>query len=238
MDLIGDYGSDDEDRNNSHTTKAKKRLIEIVPSLQVPYDTFVRSVPHTAGNWTGHVYCTIPQVAWTECMEESVRRFQEHLQQDCSFSDLQLISHLDQEIHMSLSRPFVLQLSSISSFVDKLRKRLTQLPSTTLKVNANKEKILVNDEKTRSFWTWPMDANPILLAIVEEINAVLHSYNQPPYYDPPIFHISLASVVGELKTKIKGTSTIKAIAPRALRVHQIHCSFGKTKHFSFDLNDN
>ena len=85
--------------------------------------------------------------------------------------------------------------------------------------------------------------NPTLLAIVEEINAVLISYKQTPYYDPPLFHISVASVVGNLLLKATDNKEVddkkKTVgsAHKALRVDQIHCTFGTTKHYSITLDD-
>jgi Uncharacterised conserved protein len=78
----------------------------------------------------------------------------------------------------------------------------------------------MNDEKTRSFWTISMDVSPTLMAIVEEVDAMLKTYNQPPYYTPPLLHISsIGSLVGDL-VEVTNTTTIITINPTANSNHK------------------
>lgn len=251
--------------SNESVTNAKKKrktnkCIEIVAYESVSPDTFVRSVPHIPGNWAGHAFCPVPKNhhAWREAMTESVLRFQQHLQKlGDAFSGNHIISHIPSNsgnninetmppptIHFSLSRPFSLQLSSVESFVEKLQQRLQYIPTIpALCVYPMAERVLVNDEGTRSFWTWPLGSastqqqHPTLMAIMEEINSVLRSYNQPPYYDPPIFHISLASVSGAIPVTTANAKTTPTASTTSLYmpVKQVHCTFGTTKHFKIDL---
>ena len=249
---------DDDNRSQPNKKRKNRKAIEIVSFQNVsPSTIFVRSVPHIPGNWAGHLFCPVPNDSsgWhTDIMTESVLRFQQHLENDFGeFGGTQIISHVPPNennartlptiipMHLSLSRPFALQLSSLESFVTKLQQRLQHLPATTLRVHPTAERILVNDDRTRSFWTWPVDANPTLMAILEEIDAVLQAYKQPTYYDPPLFHISLASVVGDLEAistkNIQNSSPKPSTANKSLymTVNQIHCTFGTTKHYKMDL---
>jgi hypothetical protein len=57
---------------------------------------------------------------------------------------------------------------------------------------------LVNDDKTRSFWSWKVQPAAALIKIVSHVDGILQDYNQPKYYEPPVFHISLASFNGDL----------------------------------------
>ena len=261
MDLLEDYGSDSSDDNDNDDKKAKieefpPRRIEIVPSQQADPETFVRSTPHIVGNWAGYIYAAVPikNECLQDAMSESVVRFQHYLCQ-IRYPGNQLVSHLDHPtLHLSLSRHFALQLSSIESFVEKLQKRLQLLPTTTIRLSSSEE-ILVNDDKTRSFWTWPIATNAALLAIVEEINAVLKIYNQLRY-DPPKFHVSLASVVGDIirhhvtnandsndgffkhggpPADSNATSTSATTEVHYIRVKEIECSFGTTKKYRIQL---
>ena len=273
MDLLQDYGSEnsssDEEgplpsdtSNNGSVTNSKKkfkrnRCIEIVAYESVSPDTFVRSVPHIPGNWAGHVFCPVPSnhPAWHEAMTESVLRFQQHLRNlGEDFTGNQIISHVPSRnnnnatipvptIHLSLSRPFSLQLSSVESFVEKLQQRLKYIPTiSALCVYPTAERVLVNDEGTRSFWTWPLGStstqqHATLIAITEEINSVLRHYNQPPYYNPPLFHISLASVAGAIPAATTNTKTTSSASRKSLYmpVKQVLCTFGTTKHYKIDL---
>lgn len=251
-----------------------RRNIQIVSSTQnnnVKAEAFVRSKPHVPGNWSGHVYVPIPasnNTAWKDAINESLVRFQIHLEDRPQQKQQQdvittIVSHVDEGLHLSLSRPFVLQLSSISSFVECLQQRLQYLPTTTLRVSPGKEQILVNDDQTRSFWTWPVDENPTLISIIDQINTVLQRYKQAPYYDPPKFHISLASVAGDLLATAgnnnnnntisagNGNNNRKRKAPTTssssdndhektttvlyLPIRQLQCTFGTTKQYTIHL---
>ncbi|CAB9519974.1 U6 snRNA phosphodiesterase [Seminavis robusta] len=263
MDLLGDYGSDDDDDSDTisitPTTRKRKRSkeqddtaitpppITIVPSQSIKASTFVRSTPHVPGNWAGHVFAAVIRLEdWRNTLTESLHRFQVYLEK-IGFAGGTVISHLDSnELHMSLARPFTLQLGSIQPFVQQLEKRLCHLPTITLCINPCDEKVLVNDDRTRSFWTLPIHANPTLRAIVEEVDAVLQNYNQPAYYNPPVFHVSVASVVGDLEAlanrncqqtktaKSRGSSSTKSHT-RHVNLKQVQCSFGNTKCYSINL---
>jgi hypothetical protein len=195
------------DTGTTEANKKRKGSVTIVSNRDLASQSlFVRAQPHVRGNWAGHIYVSIPiQVPedasssntsnspWQSAVDESVATFRDDLER-AGFSGT-LVHH--DHFHLSLSRNFYLQVASIDSFVEKLTARLSMCPATTVRILANNSdsnnNILVNDEKTRSFWTWSVQANAALLHIVQSVNAVLESYNQPAYYDPPSFHVSLAS---------------------------------------------
>ena len=73
--------------------------------------------------------------------------------------------------------------------------------------NTNKRSptILVNDERTRSFWCWGATTtrnNETLVRLVNLVDTILRRYNQPTYYQPPTFHVSIASFAGDLTDEI------------------------------------
>jgi Uncharacterised conserved protein len=250
MDLLEGYGSSDDENDSTSVDNPEERMIVIVPSSSVPSNTFARTIPHVPGNWAGHVFGSIPiDDELRQSLAASLSRFQEHLKTKFQPStgqqkQLQIISHLDcDHLHLSLSRPFALQLASIDSFVTQLNKRLCLLPMMTLRLNLSAEHLLLNDEKTRSFWTVPVDTSPTLMAIVEEVDAVLKTYNQPPYYTPPLFHISIGSLVGDL-ADVTNTTTITIPPPTPttnsnnlwyFMLKQVECTFGTTKSYSIKL---
>jgi len=248
--------------NDDSAIKPTTTNIDIVSINDVSPNFFVRSVPHIPGNWAGHVFCPLPLLSldcgsttggWNYEMNASLLRFQKLLQQRQQQQQKTIkgpiVSHIPTTtggtnnpfaVHLSMSRPFVLQLSSIDSFVAQLQRRLQYLPTTTLRVHHHQEKILVNDEHTRSFWTWPIDSNGMLMAILREINAVLKLYRQPVYYDPPLFHASLASVADDLSSLATTSSNEDDSNGNNgclyFAVDQIHCTFGTTKHYTIDLS--
>lgn len=63
--------------------------------------------------------------------------------------------------------------------------------------------LLVNDEKTRSFLTVGVGAGcgERLRRLVASVDAVLARYRQPTYYVDPKFHVSVASLQGDVAPK-------------------------------------
>jgi hypothetical protein len=232
--------------DSNHRHKRPRGSVTIVSDRDAASQSlFVRAKPHVRGNWAGHVFVRIPissttttttvkeefdssssedesdtDSSWQAVVNDSVATFRNDLER-AGYTGT-LVQH--EHCHLSLSRPFYLQVASIDSFVEKLTERLQLCPVTTIRIlasnnynsSANKfsSNILVNDDQTRSFWTWPVAQNAALLQIVQSVNAVLQSYNQPVYYDPPHFHVSLASFVAT--TTATTTTTSNALTS----VHQ------------------
>jgi hypothetical protein len=123
-----------------------------------------------------------------------------------------------------------------------LQNRLSLERSTILQVQTDSsEKLLVNDERTRSFWCWPITATAALLRLVSHVDTVLQSYKQPTYYSPPKFHVSVASVVGDVsevltkrpeETDEQGDGSFATVV---MSVPCVYCSFGTTKLYKIDL---
>jgi hypothetical protein len=44
----------------------------------------------------------------------------------------------------------------------------------------------------------PCPTIPLLLKIVEQIDSRLVKYDQPPYYQPPVFYVSITSFPGKV----------------------------------------
>jgi hypothetical protein len=116
------------------------------------------------------------------------------------------------------------------------------------------EKLLVNDETTRSFWCWKLIENPSITRILKHVDNVLTDYEQDPYYESPEFHVSLASLAGNVHdlfylqqqidkgNKVASDSTEKDEddddndVPLILSVDHVYCTFGTTKTYKIDLN--
>lgn len=272
MDLLGEYTSDasssDGESNYeaapyagtslspAKTTPGHVRLID--SSSEEAADLFVRDVPHTRGNWAGHVFCKIPLLL--ECRaSKSVKAFCSRLQQAGWTGSV--LSHTS-NLHVSLSRPFFLQQSSIESFVNALRQRLSLERSTVLRVTG--EKLLVNDSGTRSFWCWSLSSTPSMHRILNQVDDVLREYQQATYYESPEFHVSLASLPGNIadlldrhapqevaetvqttveddalgedsKDVLSEDSNDDDVEPVIVSIDHVFISFGTTKKIRIDL---
>ena len=214
--------------NNNAEPKGKRRIkkrrlgsVSILLSSQVPTTNttntsnatnalFVRSVPHRKGHWSGHVMVPVlidsSSPFLQQQQQKTIHKFQKELEQR-GYSGT-LVQH--ESLHLSLSKFFSLQLGCIEPFVQRLKTRLQHQHSTRLFMDTNynynynnnnnqETNILVNDEKTRSFLGWNVVPNSDLFRLVGHVDDVLKSYNQPSYYQPPRFHVSIASFPGNLK---------------------------------------
>jgi hypothetical protein len=137
---------------------------------------------------------------------------------------------------VSFSRPFFLQLASIESFQTELRTALSYERAFTAQID--KEILLSNDEETRSFFGWKLDSSPGLVRLVREIDAVMIKYKQKQYYNPPIFHISLASIHGKVPAQVAsllGQLVKDGDFDSLVHLRKLSCTFGTTKRFEIAL---
>lgn len=254
MDLLGNYSSDEQDDDAiEHATDRpiKERTlpgrVRLVTSCTED-DLFIRKVPHTPGNWASHVFVKV-SLCHVGSARKSVARFCSRLE-NAGWTGT-VLSH-EANLHLSLSRPFFLQLSSIESFVRSLKKSLMHEHSTKLLVTG--ETLLVNDERTRSFWCWKLTENPSITRILKHVDKVLTDYKQDPYYEAPEFHVSLASLAGNVQDLFpsqRHANEADRVAsadsadeeedadsnvPLILSVDHVYCTFGTTKTYRIDLD--
>jgi hypothetical protein len=228
-----------------HSKKRKRGSVLVVPSNEAPTDEFQRTVPHRRGHWAGHVLVPMTSTVGVQAVEKSIIAFQKTLERNGHSGTLVRHAHL----HLSLSKCFSLQLAFIDSFVNKLAQRIKIERSTKLFVDHREHggTILVNEEKTRSFLSWKVKANTSLLRIVKHVDSILAEYGMPLYYDPPIFHISLASFAGNLEdlknidpaedhsSSSENGSSSDDEEPCFLVVDHVVCRFGTTKSYTIPL---
>lgn len=263
MDLLGEYSSD-EDRKSTPvsqhhddgnaamqkaTTRGHVQLIDSTETGEVATDLFVREVPHTRGNWAGHVFVKIPS-SFGRRARTSVTAFCSRLE-EAGWTGT-VLSHTP-NLHLSLSRPFFLQQSSIESFVQSLQQRLSHERRTRLVVTG--EKLLVNDSGTRSFWCWSLSKNASIQRILSHVDAVLIEYQQDTYYESPEFHVSLASLPGNVEELLRqydtrqtdGSASVGSKSddndsdqddsdgPLIVTIDHVCVTFGTTKFYRIDL---
>lgn len=140
-----------------------------------------RSFPHVEGNWPSHVYVRLVlderQVARCSAL---IKMAQARVGGQLEL--VPLFTAEKQELHLSLSRAFVLQYHQITPFVDRLRTALKWRKRYA--VSFHGLLILVNDEHTRSFLALGMEqgkreTQTLLSAIDQEMKA----WELPTYYE-------------------------------------------------------
>jgi U6 snRNA phosphodiesterase len=249
MDLLLDYDSDDSsaepdlgapvDPNYVDAQRVGQRQaastktaaqgdvgrVEIVTNF-----TFTRAEPHVRGNWAGHVFVRVESREALEGASSAVLRFRDLLEGD-GYSCV-LCKH--EHYHLSLSRPFYLQEASIESFVSILHDRLHYQQAFTLKV-LNRGLCFANESRNRTFWALPVETSDDLLSTVQAVDEALKHFNQPTYYNPPSFHVSVASVP-LLVTEERILTEPQGLGSNQQAVHSISCTFGTTKTFEISLS--
>jgi Uncharacterised conserved protein len=241
MDLIDNYSSDEATEGEVHepnqTLSVPRGCVRVIPSDKIPSDTFERSIPHIRGNWAGHVFLSLNEDdlagEWKEHAISATERLRTGLEK-LGWSGT-VVAH--RQLHVSLSRPFFLQLGSIESFHRELQQALSH--ERALVLQTEKEMILSNEEGTRSFLTWKLVDNQTLRRIVVQIDAVMLKYKQQVYYNPPIFHVSLASLPGKLTAKdiesLQNNGNAEFHDSLFVCTRNISCTFGTTKRLGIVL---
>lgn len=260
MDLLAVYDSSSDDEGNKNDNMVAPRAKVNIADSKSQKVLFTRSVPHVRGNWAGHVFLRLDEQGLHGLARRSISTLQRLL--ETAGWEGTIVSHVPRtttesgddsscesgsehaaaspgDLHVSLSRPFYLQLASIQSFVADLKDSLSHERAMTLVVGG--PKVLVNDDGTRTFWSRSVEMTQSARRLLHQVDEVMLKYKQPTYYDPPLMHVSLASVPGNVESILsRGLKQLKEESddeegPILVRVCQVHCTFGTTKEFSIDL---
>ena len=191
-------------------------------------NTFKRSKPHIRGNWAGHVFAPVrgstgddqndddkdkgnndstdddenendkeeSATNLDKRIQASLERFRSALER--SGWSGSVVAHDSSDLHISLSQPFYLQLGSIDSFVNTLSERLRFEQPTVLHAFDHDETVLRNNDGSRTFWCWRVRAGLDFVRMLGHVNDTMDRFGQAVFYDPPLFHISVGSVVGKI----------------------------------------
>ena len=243
MDLIDSYSSDEategEVYEQNQVLSVRRGCVQVISADSTPSDTFERTIPHIRGNWTGHVFLSIIDVEddlaceWMDQAISAIARLRTDLEK-LGWSGT-VVAH--SQLHVSLSRPFFLQLGSIDSFHRELLQGLSY--ERAFVIQTDKEIILSNEEGTRSFLAWKLVDNQALRRIVVQIDAVMLKYKQQAYYCPPVFHVSLASFPGKLTAQemefLQEHRNAEIHDSVFVYTRKISCTFGTTKRLEIQL---
>ncbi|CAI5704694.1 unnamed protein product [Peronospora effusa] len=163
-----------------------------------------RAFSHVDGNWPSHVRINIPvDQDLRELAREAIDRTQKVVGKAVAlvaFEELGLGKYQatseSLELHLSLSRPFVLNYDQINVFVDSLRVALKW--RERFSVTLCRTLVLVNDNKTRSFLALRVvKGGDEFVKVLRCVDVCLARFKQPIYYKDPIPHVSIASSMGE-----------------------------------------
>ncbi len=256
---------DDSDSSETEIRQEKRRLHDASPidpnapckkqkrgqvTLVLPHESskqklFERQQPHVPGNWAGHVFITIPKNILLERQQlRAADAWKNRLEMEGWTGPMLL--HREEEgkllkgMHVSLSRPFYLQRGSIDSFVQSLQERLKYTEKGWFRLNYTEKgtKVFTNDDSTRTFLVWRIeDIENFLASLVKDVDKVLERYGAAPYYQPPQFHVSVASIPGTFTAiKVVDRKSDEEDQGVAIPVTDVHCTFGTIEEFVIPLS--
>ncbi|TMW68822.1 hypothetical protein Poli38472_006290 [Pythium oligandrum] len=254
--IVAAYGSnassssDDEhshrDSESEDEAPRKRQRLDVDASSV----RWTRAFPHVEGNWPSHVKINVPLTPELQTHCQRVITATQRFVGD----EVELIpmASEEEELHMSLSRPFVLTYEQIEPFVEALRAALKWRRRFALTVE--EPTVLVNDERTRSFLALQLDAGKQeFVKTVRCVDQCMQDFQLPTYYEDPIPHVSIASALGDtLADKLPQAQLSNLlVSPKAhadseeteeqtgsvncmIRVSSVHVVIGN-KHFEIPL---
>lgn len=209
LNLLCDYGSDDtsdeSDKDNSIPLKKPKLptpnlsgVSTVVlseehiddPSL---HNGRIRTFSHVRGNWATFVYIEYPNKDKLLKIINKLHTVLTTIDESCIVCE---------DVHLSLSRTFVIRYHMIKPFTTSLQEVLSNIESFEL--NFDSVEVYCNEEKTRTFLALGVDAisHEYLINIVEKIDNILGDFKLPKFYENPLFHMSILSINGNKKEVI------------------------------------
>ena len=246
MDLLFASGYQSDDTEEDHESKNKELQQQPV---------FLRTVPHIDGNWSGFVCIPLGGVlSHHQGFQIFVNSYQEALERKYSNHnsnikfDTVVHNHSQLDLHISLSKVFYLQSAVLNSFERELRERLRfqhqfsiVLDSESIDDGKVNVEVLVNDERSRTFFSLPVVMGcENIKRLISCADEVLRKYQLAPYYESPKFHVSFASMLGDVSGLDLGLDLDDLDddfqhAKIALLVNKIKCKLGNTKLLCIDL---
>nr|XP_026499150.1 U6 snRNA phosphodiesterase-like isoform X2 [Vanessa tameamea] len=202
---ICDYGSEEE------TSDSEKKDSENLKKLKLPTPNLsgvsvvlseehidnpslhsgrTRSFPHIRGNWATFIYVEYPNKGNLFHIIEKLEALVKSVDESCMVC---------QDVHISLSKTFVLRYHMIKSFTSTLQNVLNNNNSFIL--NFDSVEVYCNEENTRTFIALGVDAlsHAYLNNILKQIDTLLDDFKLPTFYENPSFHMSILSVNGNKK---------------------------------------
>ncbi|XP_053606327.1 U6 snRNA phosphodiesterase 1 [Plodia interpunctella] len=248
LSYISEYGSNSEDSDcEIYSASAVKKIklhvpdlsnIAVVPKENIKDNPAVhggrkRSFPHERGNWASFIYVKYPDEEFLHNWIEKLREEVSCVEATCEQCD---------NIHISLSKTFILKYHLINPFTSSLQEVLGSIECFELSFGAIK--VYCNEENTRTFISLEVDysSNKYLSNISNKIDQVLEEYKLPKFYDDPSFHVSLLWFHGNKKRELKDIlEKLNNTVQQDLHQHnktgfidKLNCKIGN-KYFQYSL---
>ncbi|KAF9419018.1 hypothetical protein HW555_004345 [Spodoptera exigua] len=243
-----EYGSNSEDSDTDTIghgiTRPKLPTPDLSKVAVVPSDTHIddpqihggrsRSFPHVRGNWATFVYVNYHHQ--TEVVLNLLKRFETVISTKVD------TCHRCDDLHISLSKTFVLKYHLISTFSSSLQKVLSTVESFDIGFAA--VKVYCNEDKSRTFISLDVDpfSHKNLSNVSKKVDDVLTEFQLPTFYKEPSFHMSLLWTNGDKQSELDtiidtlNDLLLQEIEKelRTVLIDTINCKSGN-KYFQYSL---
>jgi hypothetical protein len=214
----------------------------------------VRAFAHVEGNYPTTIYIDVPlsddmqsllrhAVSQLRCaplpassnITEPVSAPDAPASCDCAGTSWQPL--LASELHVSLSRTVVLQLTQVDAFVATVRKELGAV--SRFVAHFSELAFFANDDRTRSFaaleFAAGSDGLASILRLIRQVDKALKAFSLPQFYQPARPHVSFAWVLNNVLPYLAGNAALAAAraqsAPVApLAVDEVRVRVGQRVH--------
>ncbi|CAM9487822.1 unnamed protein product [Ectocarpus fasciculatus] len=112
--------------------------------------------------------------------------------------------------HLSLSKTTALRAHQIDPFVRGLKEAVKSSRSFTASFVSGYD-VLVNEDKTRSFVCLRVrGGRQMVLSLIAKVDPLMRRFNKSEYYEEPIVHVSVASVLGDVSSYVSSSSCVSS----------------------------
>ncbi|XP_001659707.2 U6 snRNA phosphodiesterase [Aedes aegypti] len=250
MHKIQQYSSSESDENDDPQNKHSARLPPSKELLRVPTtsdapdsesDPFkhqgrVRSFAHERGIWASYVFIDYNEIdAFDDLQNQLIEK---------SMKDLDLELNRVDNLHLSLTKTFVLRHHNIAAFVENMRSAISG--TKRFRISLSDLAVYTNEENTRTFLAVKVadqSCGP-LSSLVEKLDTSMREYKLPTFYKDPSFHISLLWCLGNRRQLLDDNmptlqETFSALYEEEycdmnINVKMLNFKCGN-KYYSFDL---
>lgn len=174
-----------------YTNAKGRKEHQDVPSL---HQNRKRSFPHVIGNWATCLFVDLKPY-----LIEDLRSVQQRLHVALNDHEVKIETNL----HLSVSKVVTFQHHWIDTFLVRFRKEVGLRIKRFSLYWQPELKVFVNEEKTRTFIGLCVRSDSELRNITKLIDAEFEELNLAPFYDPPIYHVSLLWTLGDRESDLQ-----------------------------------
>ncbi|KXJ78759.1 hypothetical protein RP20_CCG003025 [Aedes albopictus] len=196
----------------------------------------VRSFAHERGIWASYVFIDYNEIdAFDDLQRQLIAKASKDLQLDLNRVD---------NLHLSLTKTFVLRHHNIAAFVENVRSAVSG--TRRFRIALSDLAVYTNEENTRTFLAVKVADQSYgpLSSLVATLDTSMKEYKLPTFYQDPSFHISFLWCLGNRRKLLEDSMTSLQETFAALyeeeycdmnvNVKQLHFKCGN-KYYSFDL---